>query len=88
MGLTQGFLRSVIAESVPAHLRGSSYALFYLMSGLCISFSNYAAGYISDAWGVKYIFIFGATFATLAFVSLSLLNLKLDSTKELARFNR
>lgn len=70
MGMTQGFIRSVIAESVPAHLRGSSYALFYLMSGICISFSNYAAGVISDAWGVKYIFVFGAFFAGLAFISL------------------
>ena len=73
MGLTQGIIRSVIAENVPQDLRGSSYAFFYLVSGICVFLSNIFAGLVSDLWGGQFIFIFGALFSSLAFCALGIL---------------
>lgn len=76
MGLTQGLIRSIIANHVPESLRGSSFAIFYLVSGLCIIIGNIIAGSLSDKWGLKYIFLSGGIFSLFATVILSYLVLK------------
>lgn len=70
LGIMQGLLAALVAESTPAHLRGTAFALFYLSEGTSVLIGNYIAGHLSDinnAWP----FIGGATFTVMAIVALS-----------------
>ena len=65
MGMSQGLLKSMTAESIPSFLRGSGFALFYLMSGIFIFISNMIAGYLSQHYGLEMAFLAGGCFALL-----------------------
>ncbi len=85
MGLTQGLIKSVLAENIPKDLRGTSFALFYLVTGVCIFFGNILAGSLSDRFGIKFIFLSGGIFSFLAFVLLAFLLLKNSPLKKKTR---
>lgn len=74
MGLTQGLIKSILAEHIPKLLRGSCFAIFYLASGVCILFGNLLAGALSDHYGLKYVFLSGGVFSLLSFLALGFLN--------------
>lgn len=76
MGITQGLLRALIAESTPAHLRGTAYALFYLVSGIAVLAGNGAAGFCADSYGLFSVFIFGGSFTCISFLLCSALLLR------------
>ena len=88
MGLTQGIIRSILAQNIPESLRGSCFALFYLVSGVCILFGNILAGSLSDTFGLRYIFLSGAVFSfssALVFSFLMRKNLTGDTLKVFPR---
>ena len=72
MGMSQGLLKSMTAESIPPFLRGSGFALFYLVSGIFILVSNMIAGYLSQHFGLDMAFFAGGCFALLGSVCLLL----------------
>lgn len=72
MGMTQGLLSVMVANTAPADLRGTAFGLFNLISGLALLLASGIAGAIWDAWGPSAPFFTGAGLATCAlFVVLS-----------------
>ncbi len=48
MGMTQGLIGTLIAESTLPHLRGTAFALYYFVAGVALLTGNYVAGHVSD----------------------------------------
>lgn len=70
MGLTQGLLATMVADTAPADLRGMAYGFFNLMSGLAMLVASGFAGWLWDAFGASSTFYSGAVFCLLALMGL------------------
>ncbi|MDP2368837.1 MFS transporter [Rhodoferax sp.] len=70
MGLTQGLLATMVADTAPADLRGTAYGFFNLMSGLAMLVASALAGLLWDGWGASATFYAGAGFCVLALAGL------------------
>jgi MFS family permease len=68
MGLTQGVLAALVAETAPADLRGTAFGLFNLVSGIALLIASALAGWLWDAFGPLQTFYAGAGFAALAWI--------------------
>ncbi|MDT8399561.1 MAG: MFS transporter [Pseudomonadales bacterium] len=68
MGMTQGLLARMVADTAPADLRGTAYGFFNLVSGLALLLASGLAGLLWDRLGAASTFYAGAMFclATLA----------------------
>jgi MFS family permease len=66
MALSQGLMGKLVADYAPAELRGSSYGVFYLTTGLATLAASVTAGLLWDAVGPAATFMAGAVFAALA----------------------
>jgi MFS family permease len=66
MGLTQGILSTLVADSAPSDLRGSAYGVFALVSGVAALLASVVAGVVWDRAGQALVFYIGAGFAVLA----------------------
>jgi MFS family permease len=66
MGMTQGLLAAMVADTAPADLRGTAYGFFNLLSGVAMLVSSVIAGLLWDGFGSAFTFYAGAGFATLA----------------------
>lgn len=51
MGLTQGLLAALVADSAPASLRGTAFGVFNLAGGVALLVASLAAGELWDAYG-------------------------------------
>lgn len=71
MGMTQGLLAAMVADTAPADLRGTAYGFFNLMSGLAMLIASGLAGLIWDRFGAAMMFYTGAAFCLLALVGLA-----------------
>jgi MFS family permease len=72
MGLTQGLLSALVADTAPAELRGTAFGTFNLATGLATLAASIIAGALWDALGARATFFAGASFAALALVALPL----------------
>ena len=72
MGVTQGLLAKLVADTSPADLRGTAYGLFNLVSGVALLVASGLAGVLWDIWGASATFLAGAGFSVLALVMLAL----------------
>jgi predicted MFS family arabinose efflux permease len=70
MGLTQGVLASLVAETAPADLRGTAFGLFNLVSGIALLIASALAGWLWDVFGPPQTFYAGAGFAALACIGM------------------
>lgn len=70
MGMTQGLLAKLIADTAADNLRGTAYGLFNLLSGLAMLLASIIAGLLWDGMGSAATFIAGALFAALAWLML------------------
>ena len=68
MGLTQGVLSALVAETAPARLRGTAFGLFGLVTGLAALVASILAGVLWDAIGPDATFLAGGGFAVLALI--------------------
>ena len=66
LGMTQGLLAALVADTVPAELRGTGYGFFNLVSGIAMLVASVLAGLLWDSWGAAYTFYAGALFSVLA----------------------
>lgn len=66
MGLSQGLLATLIADTAPAGMKGTAFGFFNLMTGLVVLIGNIAAGMIWDAYGSTATFLAGAALSALA----------------------
>jgi MFS family permease len=66
MGMTQGLLATMVANAAPAHLRGTAFGFFNLMSGIAMLIASVLAGLLWDQLGASVTFYAGAVFSALA----------------------
>jgi len=66
MGLTQGLLSALVADTAPAALRGTAFGVFNLVSGLAMLLASVIAGALWDAIGPGGTFLAGAVFTAIA----------------------
>lgn len=70
MGMTQGLLATMVADTAPADLRGTAYGFFNLMSGIAMLVASGLAGWLWDAQGASSTFYGGAVFCVIALIVL------------------
>ena len=70
MGLTQGLLSTLVADTAPARLRGTAFGVFYLVSGAALLVASVLAGWLWSAYGPAATFYAGASFTAVAAVGL------------------
>jgi MFS family permease len=71
MGMTQGLLATMVADTAPADLRGTAFGFFNLVSGLAMLAASVVAGLLWDKLGAAFTFYAGAAFCVLAFATLA-----------------
>jgi MFS family permease len=65
MGMTQGLLATMVANSAPAHLRGTAFGFFNLLSGCAMLAASVLAGLLWDRLSAAATFYAGAAFSAL-----------------------
>ena len=71
MGMTQGLLATMVADTAPADLRGTAYGMFNLMSGVAMLLASVVAGMLWDQLGASFTFYAGAGFCVVALIALA-----------------
>ena len=71
MGITQGLLATMVADTAPEDLRGTAYGFFNLISGMAMLVASAAAGLLWDNLGAPFTFYVGAVFAAFALMGLA-----------------
>jgi MFS family permease len=71
MGITQGLLAAMVADTVPADLRGTAYGLFNLASGAAMLTASVLAGWLWDRLGAPFTFYAGAGLCVITLVGLA-----------------
>lgn len=74
MGLTQGILAALVADTSPQPLRGTAYGLFNLFSAIALLLASGIAGVLWDKFGPQTTFITSAGFAFSGMIVLGLAN--------------
>jgi MFS family permease len=72
MGMTQGLLATMVADTAPVDLRGTAFGFFNLLSGLAMLLASATAGLVWDRYGAAFTFYGGAGFCGLALFALLL----------------
>jgi MFS family permease len=72
MGLTQGVLAALVAETAPSEMYGTAFGLFNLVSGIALLIASALAGWLWTAFGPTTTFYAGAAFTVLALLGLLL----------------
>ena len=70
MGMTQGLLAAMVADTAPADLRGTAFGFFNLVSGVAMLVASGVAGLLWDSLGAAATFLAGAGFCLLALLGL------------------
>jgi len=71
MGMTQGLLATMVADTAPAHLRGTAFGFFNLASGIAMLIASVVAGLLWDQYGAAVTFYGGAAICVVAVVMLA-----------------
>lgn len=77
MGLTQGLLAALVADTAPAELRGTAYGFFNLLGGVAMLAASVIAGALWDSTGPQGTFLAGAAFAAVALAGLLMIDGKI-----------
>ena len=70
LGIMQGLSSTLISDATPAHLRGTAFALYYLVAGTSVLIGNVGAGWLSDMFGLAGAFWGGAVVTVCAIFAL------------------
>lgn len=70
MGITQGLLATMVADTAPAQLRGTAFGFFNLASGIAMLVASALAGLLWDNLGAPVTFYAGAVFSLAALILL------------------
>jgi MFS family permease len=84
MGLTQGLLSTLVADTAPADLRGTAFGVFNLACGIAMLAASVLAGALWDGFGPGATFLSGAILAAVSLVGL----LRLQGRFGIARTGR
>ena len=66
LGLSQGLLSALVADTAPEHLRGTAFGLFNLSTGVALLAASVLAGWLWHDFGPTATFAAGAAFSALA----------------------
>jgi len=66
LGLTQGLLAGLVADTVPARRRGAAFGVFHFTTGVALLPANLAAGLAWDAFGPQAPFLLAAALVAIA----------------------
>jgi predicted MFS family arabinose efflux permease len=69
LGMTQGLLAKMVADTAPPDLRGTGYGFFNLLSGLALLVASVLAGLLWERLGATTTFLAGAAFSVLAILA-------------------
>jgi MFS family permease len=72
MGITQGLLATMVADTAPADLRGTAFGFFNLVSGIAMLLASAVAGLLWDRLGASVTFYTGAAFCVITLGGLAL----------------
>ncbi len=78
MGMTQGLLATMVADTAPGDLRGTAYGFFSLASGVAMLMASVLAGFLWDQLGASFTFYAGAVFCGIAIIGLILYQLRYE----------
>jgi len=70
MGMTQGLLARMVADTAPPDLRGTAFGFFNLVSGVAMLIASAVAGLLWDYLGASFTFHAGAAFCGVALLGL------------------
>ena len=70
MGMTQGLLATMVADTAPTDLRGTAFGFFNLVSGIAMLIASVVAGLLWDQLGASFTFYTGAVFCIIALLGL------------------
>lgn len=70
MGMTQGLMAKMVADTAPAELRGTAFGFFNLVSGGAMLIASVLAGLLWDEFGSAATFYAGAAFCMAALLAL------------------
>lgn len=76
MGLSQGLLATLIADTAPGNLRGTAFGVFNLITGVVVLIGNVAAGWVWDAYGSSTTFLMGAIVSTITMLVIGAMALR------------
>jgi len=71
MGLTQGLLATMVTDTAPATLRGTTFGAFNFISGVAMLAASVLAGLLWDRFGPTGTFAAGAMFSLISLVGLA-----------------
>jgi MFS family permease len=80
MGITQGLLATMVADTAPADLRGTAYGVFNLVSGVALLVASVVAGLLWDRFGATVTFHTSAVFCLVALAGLAYQSISPSST--------
>ena len=66
MGLTQGLLAAMVADTAQQNLRGTAFGIFSMAGGLAVLIASLVAGWLWDVLGAPATFLAGASLAAAA----------------------
>ncbi|TAK90280.1 MAG: MFS transporter [Burkholderiaceae bacterium] len=70
LGMTQGLLATMVADTAPADLRGTAFGFFNLVSGIALLIASAVAGLLWDQLGASFTFYASAAFCGIALLAL------------------
>ena len=70
LGMTQGLLATMVADTAPADLRGTAFGMFNLVSGVAMLVASALAGLLWEQLGASFTFLASAAFCALALLGL------------------
>ncbi len=76
MGMTQGLLATMVADTAPEDLRGTAYGFFNLLSGIAMLVSSMLAGALWDVFGPSATFFAGVGFCLVTLIVLAALRVQ------------
>lgn len=69
LGLTQGLLAAMVADTADQHLRGTAFGVFSMAAGIAMLIANLIAGWLWDLFDAPATFFAGAILAAMALVA-------------------
>ncbi len=72
MGMTQGLLAAMVADTSPSDLRGTAFGFFNLVSGLAMLIASVLAGLLWESFGASFTFLGGAAICCLGILSITI----------------
>lgn len=73
LGISQSLLLTKVADTAPQEVRGTSFGVYYLIVGFCLFTTNFISGKLSDAFGLRSVFVMSGVLAFLALMALPFL---------------